>query len=126
MRYIISIYCIILFFGLNSCTKNKLDDVVLETHKYEEWSKLAPFDVTVVGGGNTAFISWTFKPEFLELLPANEVYRIRLYKGGQLRQTLPDDRVSFTDSTAGISYSYSLSIFYEDNHESPRTDPVWP
>jgi hypothetical protein len=118
---------VLVLLSLNSCRKNEFDGLELKEHPYEEWSKLAPFDVSASGSGNNAFISWVFKPEYEDLMPSDVTYEILFYKGGSLRAKLPSHRVSFSENTPfAASASYSLSILYSDGNESPRTSAVTP
>ena len=101
-----------------SCTKNKLEGLELKGNKYEEWSQLSPFNINA----NPNSMSWSFKPEYLELLPSDEVYQINVYYGSNLRATIDGDRVSFIENGANFQNA-GLTVLYADGHESPKSTP---
>lgn len=123
--YLKLVIIFLMSIGLNSCTKNKLDDIELNNNPYEEWSKTAPFDINITQSNCTVYLSWTIDPYYASLKPQELSYTINVYKNGSLRSNIPSHRTSFTDVTGCFTtYNYEISILYSDGYESVKSGPA--
>lgn len=119
------IILLLITIGLNSCTKNKIEGIELKENPYEEWSKTAPFDISISQNNCTVYLNWTMDTFYASKLPQDLTYTINVYKNGSLRANIPSNRTSFVDVTGCFTtYNYEISILYSDGYESVKSGPA--
>ncbi len=117
-------------YGLSSCTKNKLESVVLTTNPHEEFSMMVPVRITGIGtfiptpGNCRAVVSFEIVPEYVSFMN-NRPYVFVIYRDGNFVNTLSSGNDYINDPvTCSQTYTYTISLRYtDDSFETLKSVP---